>query len=583
MNKLEELYNNNIEKIAWVVTKQAVSREHNEFYNRLHNIKKWKNDPNEFNWLVNYYNQNKQSIIRSLAQIGADRSNRLTESELKLKKSKPFLAPLNRINEQSELTFETDQYYPVEYIAELKEQFKRPEPNKNPKRVNGRQRLTNKVITNGLSENLYWKLFDDEKYENEFNIDKINDRMNIIPSSARNLNKYLFGGLSGFNYYEHYKPKQGTNLYDKTKGKKFVGPPGTWMFDLMYFSDYNIKKNRQVATYLVGININTRYAVIRRVNGKKSIDLILAFQDLLKNEPAIHDRLKLLIFDGEKAISSKVFEDFCKEHNINVRITYPGIHTQTAPIDRLCRTLRDYYTKAYMINDQKTRTSINLMNKTRNILQQEKYKTDIQKRSLEVRELFNGEDRFQITPIPTQYLVVKVKHTNELLFPLITKPSDKDAFKNKIYTIIDERDELYDVVEYYNNKKHHGLTKILNKASEIFNVRFKVPSKYLMDDKEGDITPKYVHENEGLELLVIKYCRLYNEYIESINNTTYRIGEKVNVYDCFRSDRGKLIRNNPQFLIGDWEIVSKDGEIYGVYNNDNKQLLHVSKWMLSKL
>ena len=84
MNKLEELYNNNIEKIAWVVTKQAVSREHNEFYNRLHNIKKWTNDQNEFNWLVNYYNQNKQSIIRSLAQIGVDRSNRLSESELVL-------------------------------------------------------------------------------------------------------------------------------------------------------------------------------------------------------------------------------------------------------------------------------------------------------------------------------------------------------------------------------------------------------------------------------------------------------------------------------------------------------------------
>ena len=34
-------------------------------------------------------------------------------------------------------------------------------------------------------------------------------------------------------------------------------------------------------------------------------------------------------------------------------------------------------------------------------------------------------------------------------------------------------------------------------------------------------------------------------------------------------------------LLGDWEIVSINNEIYGVYNNETNKLLHVSKYMIA--
>ena len=40
--------------------------------------------------------------------------------------------------------------------------------------------------------------------------------------------------------------------------------------------------------------------------------------------------------------------------------------------------------------------------------------------------------------------------------------------------------------------------------------------------------------------------------------------------------------NRNEYLIGDWEIYSKDNEIYGVVDNNNERLIHVSKYMLEK-
>ena len=57
--------------------------------------------------------------------------------------------------------------------------------------------------------------------------------------------------------------------------------------------DYNTKKHRKQVIYLVGININTRYAVIRRVNGKSVNDLIPAFESLLAKE--LKNKITLLI------------------------------------------------------------------------------------------------------------------------------------------------------------------------------------------------------------------------------------------------------------------------------------------------
>ena len=146
--------------------------------------------------------------------------------------------------------------------------------------------------------------------------------------------------------------------------------------------------------------------------------------------------------------------------------------------------------------------------------------------------------------------------------------------KSKAFTFISDSDELYDVVRYYNDKPHNGLIKLLKDASSTF----KRPLKY--DDE--DITPTLVNKKPYLESMIIAYCRYYNTDIAEPGDI-YNIGDKVRVYDCFTTNRGALNRNNNELLIGNWEIVSKDGEIYGVFNNDNNQLLHVSKYMIHKI
>lgn len=543
---LEEFYETNLEKIKLVISGIAHS-SHNDFYILIYS-KQWLQNKQLEQQLLQYLNENIKSINKSLSLLGIKHAEIKHQAELKLKKSKPFLTTVQRVTDKTELSDEVDKVYPTINIEQIKAEFKRPEANKNPKRQNGRDDLIKPSEPISLINN--YNIFND------------------MPSTSRNIHKYIQLGVTGYPYYEHFKPSFKPSLYNKSQAKKFVGPRGTWMFDLMYFSDYNTKKHRQQVIYLVGININTRYAVIRRVNGKSVNDLIPAFESLLNNE--LKDKISLLIFDGEKAISSKAFEKYCNEHNINVRITYPGIHTQTAPIDRLCRTLRDYFTKFYMHNQMTINGIYKFQNKWKN---GDKY-TKVIDESIKIRKMFNGEDQYKTAPIPMEYAVYSSKFGGDAKYVLKKNDKSYDFYnKNSVFKFEGTYDELYDIVRYYNNKPHNGLTKLLKYASFTFNRPLTYDDRY--------ITPALVNEIPYLESMIIQYCRYYNKEV-SEPGEIYNIGDKVHVYDCFTTDRGALNRNNTELLIGNWEIVSKDGEIYGVFNNDNNQLLHVSKYMIRK-
>ncbi len=543
---LEDFYNEHLEKIKLVIAGLAHS-SHKDFYTMIYS-KKWVTDRNLTQQLIQYLNENIKSINKSVSLLGIKHNEIRRQAEMKLKKSKPFLTTIVRPTDKIELSDEVDKVYSSLNIDEIKAQFKRPEANKNPKSENGRESLINKDAPINIQYN--YQLFEN------------------LPSTARNINKYIKLGIENYPYYEHYKPSFKPTLYKKKQAKKFVGPRGTWMFDLMYFSDYNTKKYRKQAIYLVGININTRYAVIRRVNGKSINDLIPAFESLLANE--LKDKISLLIFDGEKAISSKKFEEYCKDHNINVRITYPGIHTQTAPIDRLCRTLRDYFTKFYMEKHSPINATYRHFNPW---TKKDKY-NKILTEAIKIRKMFNGEDKSKTAPIPMEYAIYSSKYGGDYKYVLKWSDKSYDLYnKSKIYNFKGTRDELYEIVNYYNDKPHNGLIKLLKQASYTFKRPLDILDEY--------ITPNYVDETPYLESMIIEYCRYYNlELVEQ--GEIFNIGDKVHVYDCFTTDRGALQRNNTELLIGNWEIVSKDGEIYGVFNNDNNQLLHVSKYMIRK-
>ena len=151
------------------------------------------------------------------------------QAEMKLKKSKPFLTTVTRVTDKTELSDEVDKVYPTLNIEQIKAEFKRPEANKNPKREYGRDDISHSDIPITIMDNE--NIFDD------------------LPSTSRNIHKYIQLGLEGYPYYEHFKPSFKPTLYKKKQGKKFVGPRGTWMFDLMYFSDYNTKKHRKQVIY----------------------------------------------------------------------------------------------------------------------------------------------------------------------------------------------------------------------------------------------------------------------------------------------------------------------------------------------
>ena len=414
-----------------------------------------------------------------------------------------------------------------------------------------------------------------------------------VPSNARDFRRYVKMKYYNHPHYQHYAPTlKNFDFYKPEEGKKFYANPDTWMFDIIYFSNYGNKRKaeelenphkrqtqpdkdipyKQVA-YLIGININTRYAVGRRIEGKKVSDLIPAFQSLLENE--LED-MKQLIFDGESAISSKPFQEFCINKGINLRTTNSGIHTQTAPIDRLCRTLRDYYTKFYIANLEEGV-------KDSKINQWEYYNRKEDSKDLDdklftegiyIRNLFNGTYQTHAPPIPIKYYVCYDEDSEEEF-----NEGDADIFLEKpkkmsSYDVIKEVDELYEVIDYYNKKPHNGLINILKKASKLFRIPLQI--------KDEDITPENINQMKGLELLIIKYCQFYNNHLVKKSHK-FKLGDKVIVYDCFSSNKGSLKRNTQNILLGDWEIVSINNEIYGVYNNETKKLLHVSKYMVSPL
>ena len=567
---LKKFYKDNRDKIIEIHENPNIKTKFKQFYETIYNKVWTKTDTSIDKW-YKYYNINKKSIARSLSQIavtrtrseavstGVNHPEHYVRTDVKLHKSKPFLEPsVIDVDDSTELTEETDLYV----TPDERKMFSRPEPNKNPKIVNAVQDL------NSIHEPILPQMMEyDERMKSIF------DR---IPSVNRNTKKYINLSSSNYDYADYFKPKSYKNLYDKSKAKMFVGPPGTWMFDIMYFSDHNIKKYRQYSKYLVGININTRYAVARRINGKKVQDLIPAFENMFKHE--LKNKISMLIFDGEKAISSKEFEKFCIKHNIVVRITYPGIHTQTGPIDRLCRTLRHYYMKFYMVHNKKIK---NILNNNNRMIDRLITPKDLLTETIQIRKVFDGENKHKTALIPREYYVYDDMVEADYVYTV----NDLDKYKDENrYYYVTKGDELYNIIAYYNNNKHHGLMRILSKASSLFKRKLQIfdlrEPNHTKELQLSDITPTIVNDNPELESMIISYCRYHNENVEK-NYKEYEIGDKVKVYDCFTTDRGNLQRVNPSYIIGDWEIETKDNEIYGVRNNEDKKLLHVSKYMIS--
>lgn len=382
-------------------------------------------------------------------------------------------------------------------------------------------------------------------YHPQQNRSQIDYKLSLIPSTDKDYRQYSNLELRNYQYRDYYLPPQGTTLYRKDEGKMFVAPPKTWMFDITYFNDNQYKQNE--VNVLLGININTRYAVARVIDGKDADTLIHAFEDLLNKE--LKDQIKTLIFDGEPGISSVKFQNFAKD-KFDVKITYSNIHTQTAPIDRLCRTLKHYFMKGYMYEHEDISRLIENPFARNNL--------ELYDKALLVKQMFKGVNNI-IAPVPSLYSKSNKK---------IVEEEDLPKYPNS-----DIEHEIYDIVYYYNHKQHNGLIRILNKASKTFNI--KLPVHY------SKITPYFVHNRPDLESLIMKYCTYYNSFIVK-KSPKYRIGQRVNVYDTINKT-GSLFGNEHNFLLGRWIVTGYNGENYEVTNIDNDSVKYVSKYMIVPL
>ena len=189
----------------------------------------------------------------------------------------------------------------------------------------------------------------------------------MIPGASFHVNEPVNPHQPGFKSLHKYKfskkiPKirpSITNTFPlKENLKRYrlhkIAPRGTYMIDLMF------GPNR--LTYLVAININTRYACIELTNipgstgeilkkdAKTSTSYLRALNKIME-EVKKYNPMKHLTGDGECAFNSKLSKEFYRKNGITFhpvpRMSVQGkngtdpLHSSLGLIDRFIRTIRD--------------------------------------------------------------------------------------------------------------------------------------------------------------------------------------------------------------------------------------------------
>lgn len=564
-NRIGEIWEKYEDKIQYVInlkgkyhtTAKGLTDE--ELFNVCKYIKFYVQKPNEyFREQTKFMNLariitivNNKPVERVLGQLKAKRT-RLHDDEHEYE-------PRNRTNTstsseevltqpQQDLDFYDEEVEADYSFEQVPKEIVQNVPTKN------QFRMTNKKIDMPLS--FVQRLADNGGYIDSDNVINLNTNLNKIfneiPSVDRSRRQYeLMRQLPSIYTKDpnYFKPLSKHNLYDPSISKKHVGPRHSWMFDIIYFNDHN--KNKRLAEktkFLIGININTRYAVGRRLEDKTLYSLIKAFEEICKKVD-----IKYIIFDGEPGISSKEFLNWATERRIKVRITASKLHTQTAPIDRLCRTLRRYWMKYYIINDKNYKKFANefpyKINQDELITQMLKY-----------REIFSKGSTTSIGQVPRRYNLIG----NEVEYV-------KDYREDGRY------DEFEDLLEYYNNKPHNGIKRILDEARIYYPIStFKIERRGKLIVKDiNQITPSDVEQNPGIEMIIVKYC---NDYNKNVIEPKRKLGDSVRIYDVVEKREGSL---QPRIKDVDPKVYKIDKIRGGYYHlkADDGSERNVSKYM----
>lgn len=123
---------------------------------------------------------------------------------------------------------------------------------------------------------------------------------------------------------------------EKLQRHTFAKVVNSYELDLMFF-EYNT--NLDLATYLVLININTRFAYIVLISNNDVESIKRAISKLIYYGLDITN----LRYDGELALNSKEMQEFWKSMNIEFFRSTSKYTNKTRIVDRFIRTLRDLY------------------------------------------------------------------------------------------------------------------------------------------------------------------------------------------------------------------------------------------------
>ena len=206
-----------------------------------------------------------------------------------------------------------------------------------------------------MTEQQAYKFYQDEFFAVPGVSIKIDEPKKLDKLGFKDENKYIFGTRA----YE-IKPKFNytiSNSFPLKENKKYqlhkIAPRGTYIIDFMF--------NGKL-TYLVAINVNTRYGCVELTNisneqgetlkqdAKTSSSYLKALNKIM-NEVKLMNPIKHLTGDGEGAFTSRVSQQFYQQHNITFhpvpRMSIEGkkatdpLHSSLALIDRFVRTIRD--------------------------------------------------------------------------------------------------------------------------------------------------------------------------------------------------------------------------------------------------
>ena len=129
-------------------------------------------------------------------------------------------------------------------------------------------------------------------------------------------------------------------------GTKFSYFPNAYQMDIYFLNRQNM--------YLLAININTRFAWIKKIKNKSTNEVLPAIQKFVEEQNP-----KYIETDKDKCFSDYRTVDYLKNHGVRQKVIIQSLHTDLAIINRFCKSLNNWLSD--MSSEEKAENIIKLV------------------------------------------------------------------------------------------------------------------------------------------------------------------------------------------------------------------------------